>query len=275
MKSHNRRQIFSCHAVFLVTFCRHNILLNIKNMNNLQFTKTGRAHYEINPLPAGLVIGCAGRAVNSVDYTLPSDEIRSQEKDILHDITKISIKNILSLEQVHGAEVIAVNKDPEAPNPTYAIGDAMITNLTQVCLVIRTADCLPVLITDKQARFIGAVHSGWRGTHLGIAGITAAKMKATYGCAGSDLLAFILPSIGPDSYEVNEDVSRYFPNQTLSRNNKLFVNLWEAVTESLLAENIPAENIFKTNICNYQQTDEFFSHRYGDKGRNLNFIFIK
>ena len=240
----------------------------------ISFTKSEVGFYEINGLPADIKAGCVGRAVTNIDYTQSREQIRLAEKKILGAAAKLPEKDILTLEQVHGRDILIVEEKPAAPCCIYGTADAMITSIEEVCLVIRTADCVPVFLADKKSKAVGAVHSGWKGTHLGISGAAAALMKERFGCAGDDLLACILPSIGPHSYEVKEDVARYFPEHTAKRGGSLFVDLWGAVTASLLAEGIPQENIFNCGICNLQNTDEFFSHRHGDTGRNLNYIFI-
>ena len=238
------------------------------------FVKNTAGFYEINGLPAGIKAGCAGRAVNSIDYLKNHEGIRSAEKNILGAATGLPEKDTLSLEQVHGCDILIVEEKPAAPRAIYGTADAMLTSLEEVCLVIRAADCVPVILADKKSRAVGAVHSGWKGTRLGICGAAAALMKKRFGCAGDDLLACILPSISPYSYEVKEDVAQYFPEFTVRRNDRLFVDLWAAVTASLVAEGLPQENIFNCEICTLQATDEFFSHRHGDTGRNLNYIFI-
>jgi len=240
----------------------------------ISFVKNTVGFYEINGLPSAIKAGCAGRAVNNIDYLQNGEQIRSAEKNIMGAATGLPGKDILSLEQVHGRDILIVEEKPDAPRGIYGTADAMLTSLDEICLVIRAADCVPVILADKKSKAVGAVHSGWRGTHLGISGAAAALMKEHFGCAGDDLLACILPSIGPYSYEVKEDVARYFPEYTVRRNGSLFVNLWEAVSASLSAEGIPRENIFNCGICNLQNTNEFFSHRHGDTGRNLNYIFI-
>jgi len=240
----------------------------------MSFTKNASAFYEINGLPANIKAGCAGRAANNVDYTQNGEEIRLAEKNILSAATGLPEKDILSLEQVHGRDILIVDEKPTALRGVYGTADAMLTSLEEVCLVIRAADCVPVILVDKKSRAVGAVHSGWKGTRLGVSGAAAALMKERFGCAGDDLLACVLPSVGPLSYEVKEDVAQYFPGYTDRRNGRLFVNLWAAITDSLAAEGIPGENIFNCGICVLQNTDEFFSHRHGDIGRNLNYVYI-
>ena len=249
-------------------------MMLVKDTPMISFTKNKTALYEINGLPANIKAGCAGRAANNIDYLQDHEGVRFAEKKILSAATGLHEKDILSLEQVHGRDILIVEEKPAAPCAIYGTADAMLTSLKEVCLVIRAADCVPVILADKKSRAVGAVHSGWKGSRLGISGAAAALMKERFGCSGDDLLACILPSIGPQSYEVKEDVAQYFPEYTARRGGSLFVDLWAAVTASLVAEGVPHENIFNCRICNLQNTDEFFSHRHGDTGRNLNYIFI-
>ena len=79
--------------------------------------------------------------------------------------------------------------------------DGLLTNQPGLCLTIYYADCIPVLLYDPVHRAIAAVHSGWRGTSLGIAPQAVAKMTALYGSDPGDILAAIGPGIGPCCFE--------------------------------------------------------------------------
>jgi len=100
-------------------------------------------------------------------------------------------------------------------------------------------------------------------------------MVELYGSDPGRLYSFILPSIGPESYEVNSDVADYFPEHTLKIDGRLYVDLWASIEDSCRRWSLRPENIFNTGICNRKNTDEFFSHRFGDRGRNLNFAFVR
>ena len=90
-----------------------------------------------------------------------------------------------------------------------------------------------------------------------------------------DILIFILPSIGPESYIVNKDVGSFFKRDTYIRNNKIYLDLWGDIESSLIEEEIPENNIFNTKTCTLLNRNEFFSNRNRDFGRNLNFGYIK
>ncbi len=217
----------------------------------------------------GAVIGVIGRASNHIDYALPSEKIRRAEKELIQQFTGIPAANIVMLNQVHGDEIVEIDVCPEKDLPWIADADGMITALPGLCVVIRTADCVPVFAFDERKKLLGAAHSGWKGCRLDITGKLIRMMKAK-GSIPSDILVFILPSIGPASYRVNEDVAQYFPEETLRRNGAIYVDLWKSVERSAIREGILRERIFHSHICTLQN-EHYFSHRRGDAGRNLNF----
>jgi YfiH family protein len=241
-------------------------------MKNFYKSETGE--FIINTGLNDLHIGVVGREINSVNYQLP-DKIREEEKKILTHITGVDARNIIMLNQVHGDRIIHVTEEPVNDFPYIDDGDGLLTELSGIILVIRTADCVPVFLYDQKQKKLGAVHSGWKGSALNIAGKCVAEMIDAYASDPTDIQAFILPSIGPESYEVNEDVAVHFSENIINRNGKLYVDLWAAVEDSLKKSGIKHENIYNTNICNRINHADFFSHRFGDQGRNLNFAIMR
>ncbi len=238
---------------------------------------TNRCHYLLEGLPNGLHAGLTGRIINRTDYTAPDIKIRMSDKCLLSSLTGLPAERILMLDQVHGDEILNMNEYPAAGsvNGSDGIADGMVTSLKGLCLVIRTADCVPVFLYDPVNKVTGAVHSGWKGTMLDITGKCVAMMAGLYGSEPGSLLAFILPSIGPESYEVNSDVADRFPEDTIEFNGRLHVDLWGSIEKSCARAGLMPGNIFNAKICNRKNTGEFFSHRFGDRGRNLNFIYME
>ncbi len=241
---------------------------------NLKLTYEA-GYFKIDSGIADLCSGIAGRNSNNIDYNKPDNEVRSEEKEILGSIAGIGKSNIIMLNQVHGDMLIHIIKEPSSDLPAVGEADGLITSLKGIMLVIRTADCVPVFLYDTEKKILGAVHSGWKGTMLDISGRCVSDMCCLYGSSPGDIKAFILPSISAVSYEVNEDVARHFPDNTITENEKKYVDLWGAVEGSLKKAGLKMENIFNSHICNRINYSDFFSHRYGDKGRNLNFAFMK
>lgn len=181
--------------------------------------------------------------------------------------------------QVHGDRVVRVEgpgkPDPSAPCTLAGECDAMITNHPGVLLLIRVADCVPLVVFDPVRRAVAAVHAGWKGTLAGIAAAAVAAMRDSFGCEPFDLLAGIGPSIGPCCFEVGPDIAGSFADvpaiagcvrRTARRST---VNLPEANRRQLLDCGVPSSNIELSGLCTGCRLDVFFSHRgeQGETGR--------
>lgn len=106
------------------------------------------------------------------------------------------------LHQVHGTQVHEANAMPSAE----AQADAAVTRMPGVVLAILTADCLPVLFCSRDGSEVAAAHAGWRGLRAGVLESTLARMQAN----PADVLAWIGPGIGANSYEVGSEVRDAF-----------------------------------------------------------------
>ncbi|MGL5330807.1 MAG: peptidoglycan editing factor PgeF, partial [Peptostreptococcaceae bacterium] len=166
--------------------------------------------------------------------------------------------------------VKVINKDNIG---TKEEGDALVTNLKEVPLLVFTADCVPVAIIDKKNKAIGAVHAGWRGTYSKICKETIECMKKEYNTNSKDLICVIGPSIGSCCYEVSEELVQKF-NTILTNSNekfyiikedKYYLDLWK-INEYILKEcGVKEENIINLNICTSCNSDKFYSYRVHDK----------
>ena len=108
----------------------------------------------------------------------------------------------LTAEQVHGAGVAIVDQSP-ATNQCFPDCDGLVTNQSGVCLGIYVADCCAVYLVDPVRRAIGLVHSGKKGTELGIAGRAIDLMRENFGSMPRDLIAQLSPCIRPPHYEID------------------------------------------------------------------------
>ncbi len=89
-------------------------------------------------------------------------------------------------------------------------GDALLTNVPGLLLVIRTADCLPVLLYDPSGPAVAAVHCGWRGTEKRILEKAVKTMTDAYGSRPEEMMAALGPCIGAACYEVGVEVKKAF-----------------------------------------------------------------
>lgn len=116
------------------------------------------------------------------------------------------------LTQVHGTRVINLDSTPASTE-----ADASIATRTGVVCAIMTADCTPVLLADRRGRVVGAAHAGWRGL---ASGVLEATVNAMRDAGAEDILAWLGPGIGPQAFEVGEDVKEAFAH--LQANHPVF-----------------------------------------------------
>ncbi len=199
-------------------------------------------------------------------FTGESSEKVKQNRVRLAAALGIQPEQLVFPRQTHTNCVADLDRVPENElNET----DALVTNLPGICLCVQTADCVPVLLFDPVNRAIAAVHAGWRGTVKKIAGAAVVKMQSKYNSKPEDLLAAIGPSIGPEVYEVGDEVvnevRKYlpFPEKTLQKNKsgKFHFNLWEANHQILLAAGLTENNIEISEECTFREEAKYFSAR--------------
>ena len=106
----------------------------------------------------------------------------------------------ITAEQVHGSEVAVVDSQSAVP---AANADGLITADPRVCLGIHVADCGPVWLVDPARRVIALLHSGRRGTELGITTVAIEKMTREFGCDPARLIVQLGPCIRPPLYEID------------------------------------------------------------------------
>src|SRR5581483_8093866 len=122
------------------------------------------------------------------------------------DAVRPKARAVVAVKQVHGKDVLLIDRPVEA-EPVFEGGwDALATDQPGVLLTVRTADCVPVLVYDPGARAVAAIHAGWRGAVAGILPETLAVMGRRFGAEPRRLQVAIGPSVGPCCYEVDAPV---------------------------------------------------------------------
>ena len=179
---------------------------------------------------------------------------------------------LVQVKQIHSANVILANK----PMDGLRDGDAMITDTPGLLLLMRFADCVPILFVDPVRKAIGIAHAGWQGTVKEVSYHTVMAMEKKFGSNPSDLCAGIGPSIGPDHYVVGDDVidrvKNIFPDFVdeilINDNDSVKFDLWAANRISLQRAGV--KNIEISDICTGCNNVDWFSHR-GEKGKTGRF----
>jgi YfiH family protein len=184
------------------------------------------------------------------------------------------------MRQLHSDAVHRV----DIPPPARLSGDALITDMPGLLLVVRTADCLPVLLVDEANRAIASVHCGWRGTRSRVLERAVRAMESAYGSAPGSLLAAFGPCIGPACYEVGAEVkgafvSAGFPeavfNPFPASAGKFLLDLRAANIWLLAGIGVKKANIWSVATCTHCDP-ELLSYRRnrGEPRRLYNFIGI-
>lgn len=166
--------------------------------------------------------------------------------------------------------------------------DAFITNLPGVSIGVRTADCVPILLYDPVHRVIAAVHSGWKGTVLKISQGVIDLMEEVYGSKPAELRAVIGPAIGPESFQVGEEVAGKFkdagfpmpliwsfqgPGDGSPMSGGHHIDLFRANAWLLERCGVPSARIQVTGIDTYTDLSFFSARREGTAcGRIINAI---
>jgi copper oxidase (laccase) domain-containing protein len=120
----------------------------------------------------------------------------------LHEELGLAERIFVTAEQVHGNQVAIIDRVPESEECLRGT-DGLITNQSEVSLGIYVADCCAVFLVDPVRSSIGLVHSGRKGTELGIVRRAIAAMRERFGTKPRDLIVQLSPSIRPPHYEVD------------------------------------------------------------------------
>ena len=159
--------------------------------------------------------------------------------------------------------------------------DAVITDRPGLCVCVKTADCIPVLLYDTRQRIVAAIHAGWRGTVSRIVQKTIEKMHPV---SPEDLHAIIGPGISLLQFEVGDEVYEAFKDEAfpMERIAKRFpstdgerwhIDLWEA--NRWLLEQMGVSDIYIEGTCTRASKDFYSARRETiNTGRNYNGIFI-
>ncbi len=182
---------------------------------------------------------------------------------------------IAETDQMHGCEVFELTGDEDA---SVIEADAFITSKPRVMCFVRSADCVPILIADKNAKAVGAIHAGWRGTSCDIAGKTVSEISRTFQVSADSLVACIGPCICPNCFKVGPEVMAAFDKlQILGwKADDSHVDLARANFELLKRAGLSADNIEVIEECTFCN-EEFASFRRdkSESERQFSFIFIR
>jgi len=206
----------------------------------------------------------------NLSYTAGDDaEHVTENRKRLAEELGITPAHLVFPGQSHSANVQVIRSEDEVKDGITGT-DALITQLPQVCVSVLVADCVPLLFYDPDNRVVASAHAGWRGTVQSIAVKVIETMKNEFGTDPSVVLAGIGPSIGPDSYEVGENVisevktNMHMDPDTVLLNpsgQKAHFDLWAANRQQLHYSGVQSNHIEEARIDTFAASELFFSAR--------------
>lgn len=231
--------------------------------------------YTFYELPDGVTAFTAGKGCHGTESGVDAREV---------GVEGIEGSSIFIPRQTHSLNVCWAEGPGECPNT-----DAVITAKRGLCVAVKTADCIPVLLYDERQQLVAAVHAGWRGTVGRIVERTIIEMKSR----GEDLHAIIGPGISLEAFEVGDEVYEQFleagfpmdciakryptavsPSGESESDYKWHIDLWEANRWLLQQQGV--SRIHVAGICTHTSCEQFYSARRETikTGRNINGIML-
>jgi YfiH family protein len=177
-------------------------------------------------------------------------------------------EHLYEVSQVHGAVVERADITLEPAAFRRREADALVLAESGYAVGVRVADCVPVLLAHAKSGAVSAVHAGWRGVVQAVVPAAIRALCTLAGAAPRELLCAIGPHIGPESFEVGDEVARelaqvapHDARVVIARKPRPHVNLERAVRAQLLTLGVTPENIERVPGCTFREPTRFFSFR--------------
>jgi len=201
----------------------------------------------------------------NVGHTVGDDDrVVASNHALIYQTANTSEEKVVTAHQVHGSCVATVGLNHHR---LHHETDALVTNVPGLMLMLRFADCTPVMLYDPVHEAVGLAHSGRMGTLARIVSNTVDRMSEEYGSRPSELIAGIGPSIGPCCYQVGSEVVAEVRAGLPGADGSLVqqadgsyhFDLWGTIRRQLETKGV--QRIEVAGICTACHVDEFFSHR--------------
>jgi YfiH family protein len=183
----------------------------------------------------------------------------------------------LTLNQVHGRDVVIIRRGIAAESVRQMqkqrpVADAFVSNAPDVAVVVRAADCVPLLIADRATGAVAAIHAGWRGTAARAAVAAIDAMAREFSSRPVDLIVAIGPAIGPCCYEVGSDLvdafaaaghERYLIDRWFMtpRGSRMRLDVSGANRDQLILAGVPEPQILSADLCTAEHLGVLTSYR--------------
>ncbi|MFW5733462.1 MAG: polyphenol oxidase family protein [Oceanidesulfovibrio sp.] len=189
---------------------------------------------------------------------------------------RLSFSHWVEARQVHGVDILLDPPPGDIEQENEAEADGLATTEPGRALVIKTADCQPVLIAHMGGDFVAALHVGWRGNAQEFPVSAVGALCDHYGVAPETLAAVRGPSLGPGASEFTRFDKEFGPafEPYLDRGT-MQVDLWRLTRDQLVEAGLPRERVYGLDLCTMSLADTFFSYRAArTSGRQANLVWL-
>jgi len=187
-----------------------------------------------------------------------------------------NLPNIINIHQVHGDNIIVASKQCKQKDSSAPEADGVITDAYDLPLAVRTADCLPIFIGDPHKKCIGLIHAGWRGTQKEVVTKAINLFKKKFDSNPKDLKVVLGPGIRSCCYKVGPELADYFPDDVISKNGDVYLNLAAVNKRQLMRSGLSEGNICDCQICSCCDESCFSYRREGESaGRMISIIMLR
>lgn len=202
-------------------------------------------------------------------------KVESERRALCTEAKSQGMREWHECHQVHGDKILIEPSETKDLNIPEA--DGLMSGKAGLGLLIKTADCQPLLFTSRSGREIMAIHAGWRGNRINFPGKAVKAFCAQYKLSPREILVVRGPSLGPAQAEfINFDkewgseFEKYFDRRTSC------MDLWKLSRSQLMEAGVPEEQIYGIDICTASNNRLFFSYRKDRKcGRQASLIWIE
>jgi len=198
-------------------------------------------------------------------------EVVLNNRHLFYDSLGLNDTMVARGRQVHGNTVHI-----ETQGGSHGDGDGFVTNTPGVAVSVMVADCAAILLADRSAGVVGALHAGWRGTVGGIIKRGIESM-VSLGANPADIEAYIGPCISQACFELGEEVAAQFHDQYVDRSkSKPHADIRQWLKDQLLNEGLNKSHVEVDTSCTFTNDDRYYSYRrQGDaSGRMMALIWM-
>lgn len=189
---------------------------------------------------------------------------------------RLSFAHWQEARQVHGVDVLLDPPPGDIEQDGEAEADGLATTEPERALVVKTADCQPLLIAHTGGDFVAALHVGWRGNVQEFPKSAVAALCDHYQVPPDNLTAVRGPSLGPGASEFTGFDTEFGPEfeQYLNRDT-MRVDLWRLTRDQLMDAGLRPERLFGLDLCTCSLRRSFFSYRAEKTcGRQASLIWL-